>query len=440
MMLAVHQVVPSNQADFKTKLRKVSFWRASARVDESYLTSEAIDGTKVLVRFPCEDSDDYAVRRSITPTRNYIAGIIAKYRTAVFRHDPSRGDSPEVARLESDATGDGLPLNRFMEGVLESAQVDGIAMIAIASAAPSDEPLSAAQADAMGDASVLQLIRADSILEYETTSSGQLLWAMVLMSDMAGPFVRLFTAFDTQDARVRIEHGRATIVSLSEPVPHGLAGIPCALVEPIAGSSQLAPMAELQRSIVNRLSLLSAELSDNTFTRFVLSNVQLPRDEGGNVAPLQWGHKRIWTFEDQATLSRMGADVSQAASIRDAIADDEQALYRVAGVGASYVISGQQQSGVSRLVALEDFSVQCDALATAIERAENYILGLIHSAIGQEFTPTQYSRDFLESSYGEAVTRLRDALELLPPDDPRRAQMIDIFLAQHFTLGDQPGA
>ena len=109
-------------------------------------------------------------------------------------------------------------------------------------------------------------------------------------------------------------------------------------------------------------------------------------------------------------------------------------MYRIAGLGATYQLEGQSQSGVSKLVELEDFVIIANNLVDTLEFAENYLLNLMHIADGQDFIPTVYSRDFLETNYSQEVQRLRDVLELLQPEDPRREDLVSMFLSKHFEL------
>lgn len=437
--LVVNSNVLEDNSEFKSRLAKVQFWRNSALVNDKFLDSAYIDGTPVLIRFPCEESDDYKCRKQATSLRNYCSSIVTKYLTAVFRHDPTRAPSDVTDRLLGNADGSGQPLNRFMHDALYAAAVDGISVITVASndyTQEDIESLSAAQLEALGEENVLQLVKSDSIVHYKKLNN-KLVELLILLENEKGLFVRLYTPTDIQEAQVEMNSNlEIKVVSVSDPVPHNFDQIPAVLVEPVPGSSHISAIAELQRSIINKLSLLNAEIADHTFTRFVLSGIDIPANEkDGQPGALTWGHRRIWAFSEPGVkVDKLGSDTAQAASIRDTIAEDEKALYRAAGVGASYQIDGQQQSGVSRLIALEDFSILAGNLADAIEYADNYIVELLHQAESIEYMPTVYSRDFLETNYSEEVQRLRDVLELLPEADPRRDTLITAFIEKHFEV------
>jgi hypothetical protein len=183
---------------------------------------------------------------------------------------------------------------------------------------------------------------------------------------------------------------------------------------------------------------LKQEETDQTFTRWIISGIRVEDDNQSK--KLTWGSKRLVTLEQAAQVSRIGADKSQADSLRDSIKAEEDAMYYQAGFGRSNVANeASNVSGVALLIQREDFFNTCNLLKMAVENAENKILALIASKEGFEFTPSVYSDKFVADDSGEQLNKLRDTLALNIPQTFKNL-MIKNYIEQFFNVSDEDKA
>lgn len=432
------------------RISEIKYWRASERVDQHYLRSQAPDGHKVVLALTCESETDYSERIALTRRSNFIRPFARRYNQAVFRHQPQRTLTPTVERLLQDADGRGKPLDKLMTDALFEAQIAGQAAVVLEATTELPPDATVAQVADANEAFVLRLIKAENILAIGRSEEG-IEWVMLLFYDGDGDgetdktWVRLYTDFDTQDFMLR-DTNTLIVDEVLDPVPHGLEELPVAIIEPEPGSSQIAAWADVQRAIHNTDSFLRLELTTQTFTRWILTGVQGADEEDGlggvrKRPAIQWGSRRIFSFEDpNIKVERLSSDVSQADSLRDTIRGDTEDLYRLAGLQANYAIDGQPQSGFSRLLQLEDFAVQADQLADSMEAAENKLLRLVAITESTEEPEVVYSRDFSEASFEASAERLEKLGGLIdaayPPETAAliRRELVGKLITQNFGI------
>ena len=378
-----------------------------------YTMGSAPDGP-IIHKLECEDTNiDYKNRCKQTPTRSYVSTILSKYNSAVFKNEPSRQASSEViAQLFVNADGYNNSIGSVMrKALLESQKYESIFLMADSSAADT-EILTIAQKQSSGIYPYIRSINAESVINYLEVED-KLIEAIVLLEDAEGNlFARWMNESDFID--IELEQKSLRVSSIGEAYGHGYMDIPLVEIEPF-DSAQALPIAYSQRTIVNILSLLQQELTDSVFSKYILSGVRLPEDESGGSKKINWSGKRMVVLEDAAAnLQLLGADHGAADSLRKEIEQEETQMYYSAGFGKPNV-EPTNVSGLSRLIALEDFFNVCNALKTAIEQAENKIGELIASKEGVEWIPTVYSTKYIADDNGEALQKLRDLLALPMP-------------------------
>lgn len=394
--------------DYAEELQEIDFFNLSYEAKGiDYTLGEAPDG-EIIHRFDCEEKNDYNQRRKQTPTRSYVSTILNKYTSAVFRNEPIRFlDSDTLNLLYKDSDLLGTPLNVLMKKACKIAQIEGCSFLLADSTVAEGEIKTVAQAQQSGQRSFIRVLKRESVLNY-IEADDVLLEALVMFNDENGErFVRYM------DREVFIDimiDDKMVVQSVSEPYLHGYSNIPLVELEPF-DYPQSEPIAYSQRAIVNTLSLLKQEEVDQTFTRFVISGVRL--EDNDQNKKLTWGSKRLVTMESTATVSRIGADKSQADSLRESIKEEENSLYYQAGFGRSNVADQATNiSGTALLIQREDFFNNCNLIKLAVEGAENAILSLIAGKEGFDFTPSVYSDKFVQDDNGDALNRLRDLLAL----------------------------
>jgi len=225
------------------------------------------------------------------------------------------------------------------------------------------------------------------------------------------------------------------VKEVSEPYSHGYASIPLVEIQPFDVPQSQLP-ADSQRNIVNILSLLQQEITDHTFTKHILSGVRIPQDEDGTKQKISYGSKRMIVLEDSgAKLDTIGSDVSQADSLRKQIELEETNLYYASGFGRPNV-EPTALSGTSRLIAMEDFFINCDALKNAIEVAENKILAIIGSKENGEVTETAYISKYVADDAGEDLQKLRDLISLPLPNTFKQLAIRD-YVNKFYNVSDE---
>lgn len=399
--------------DYKEEQKQREFLEVSYDAQGlEYTMGKAPDGN-IIHKLECEEIKDYEARCKQTPTRSYVSAILNKYNSAVFKNEPSRqASSSVIEELFKNADGYGNSINSVMrKALLESQKFESIFLLADSSAADT-EILTIAQKQSSGVYPYIRSINAESIVDYVEVED-KLLEALVLLEDAEGNlFCRYMNDMDFVD--IELNQKTLQVTSIGEAYAHGYPSIPLVELEPL-DNAQALPIAYSQRTIVNILSLLQQELTDSVFSKYILSGVRLPEDDNGSSKKISWSGKRMVVLEDQgANLQLLGADHGAADSLRKEIEQEETQMYYSSGFGKP-TVEPTNLSGLSRLIALEDFFNTCNALKTAIEQAENKIGELIAFKEGTEWISTVYSSKYLADDNGEALLKLRDLLALPMP-------------------------
>ena len=420
----------SNYEQIKTK---VKFWQSSYKVDEDYLDGENARGEHILVQLPCEELRDYEIRKKISETRNYTGPIVNKYVGSIFRTWPDRSDDSIFEDFNETIDGG---IHSFMRDTTTQMLIQGRVGVGIGINNEEDELYT------------LKLFNNEDILNVETEENKPIAVLVNLVYDKNNNegTARYYDKDFYQDIKYEGPPLKAKILEVGKLIEHGMADLPFIIVEPILGSSFVSPIANSQVKIINLLSLLSVEIVDNTFTRWIISGV---RDLENDVVPVEgvlqdkkpitWSTKRIMTFEEtEVTPHRLGADTNQATSIRESVKEAEEHLYRAAGVGANYNIeSGGEQSGLSRLVQLEDFSIIANHIIQTIQKLENQILEIVATTNDQEYIPTTYSTDVLDEKWSEEIAKIRDIREFSLVNDKLIAYLLYKLIGSEFDIPEE---
>jgi len=405
--------LPIDIKAYQAKVKAAEYLRLSYRpIGILYTQGWAPDG-RIIHKMECEEKEDWNIRTSQTPTRHYVATVINKYNSAVFRNEPTRDEGSIVDTLYADADGFGSPLNTLMRNALKASQIDGVSYLLADSTASDTQILTIAQRNSSGVRPYIRLLKVENILHIEQIEN-IITEAIVLLVDENGnTFARYMDSTDFID--MVIDEKNMMVKEVSEPYSHGYASIPLVEIQPFDVPQSQLP-ADSQRTIVNILSLLQQEMTDHVFSKFILSGVRVPQDDSGTQQKITYGSKRMIILEDSgAKLDLLGADHGSADSLRKQVEIEETNLYYASGFGRPNV-EPTALSGTSRLIAMEDFFINCDALKNAIEVAENKILAIIASKESGEVTETAYISKYVQDDAGEELQKLRDLLALPLPN------------------------
>ncbi len=404
-----------------------AFWRASYRCGRTYITGVDALGETVLVRHEREQDDSFRRRQRCAKPRNYCGPITRQYNDFVFRREATGRDqetNPVYQQLLVDADGRGTPLVKLMRGALKRAQIEREVYILPDSTKPAGAAMTQAQAQAAKVRTVIRVIGADSVLWWRDLD-GVLVEALVLFTDAQGvEFARWYGPSTTMDVALRQDEKAGQVVaSLGAEVKHPYGPCPLERLRPLfddsddsdasPGESQIAPLAELQQDVANKLSLLDSELYDSTFSQWIASGVDKAR-----VGPLDMGNTRVICLPDPASrFDCVGADPAQANTLREVIADIVRELYRIAEISAGNPTeAGAPESGIAKAFKFNGLAANLSALADACEAAENGVMRRIFLALSLGESPAvDYPGDFDSPDFAaelETVIRVTAASTL----------------------------
>lgn len=354
-------------------------------------------------------------RRMLSVFKNFCRPILCHFNDFVFR-------SPLVQRDESnapwqefvrDVDGQGADMQNVMRGVLLTAAKLGRGFVLMQTNRLPDQPIiNLAQQREAGIRQIALEISPLNVLDWRRDERGHMTSALV--QDTATR-AALYSADTVQ--LITLDNG--VVSSIRQ-----LSSRMMLLIEakPFGGVSQIQDIAEVNRQIYNLDSLLRAELYGSHFTQHVVFGVVPAQIDDATLGT----YRLITIGPADARMERIGADTSQAASIREAIADDIREIYRIAGLrSGDPTTTATPQSGVSKAFDFHEIDAQLGAIADEAERVEG-VIGELFNALGGGSRPerTQYPDTFAVSDLSEELRRTLDVLaEPMMPREVKRRQL-----------------
>jgi hypothetical protein len=406
--------------DYDEMIRNMVFWENSVEVNKDYYETIDPNGNKVLKKFTCEEEKvDFKFRKSISSPRNYMGGILQKYLSCSFKVSPTRSENEFYDNVDLV----GSDMNEFMlHKVWESAVYGASYMMPDSTA--SDPSLSEAQKRQIGARSFIRSIETENVINW-VDYLGHLQEVIVLLEDVQ---LNQFALWFDNENMCRIElDNRGKVTSIGDVVPHGYSQMPVVRMLPFDTDESFVAAGSLsQMTLNNLLSLEKTELFSNTFTRFFLKGIRTNTDDE-QMQKVTWGTNRLIVSDSEtAAITPLGADPSQAQSIRDSIKGEEESLYRIYHLVNTQIQAGTAPSGYSIVLSREDFNAICATFTKTAERAENTIAMLLNETESLGLDTVVYSREFIEPSKQEKILEMRDILSLPIPED-MKAQEVENF-------------
>jgi hypothetical protein len=420
--------VLAKHPEYKAQKQRRSFWRSTAKCTADHVHDTDARGYPIIHRFDCESVKTYNKRKQRTKPRNHSGPVEKKFNDFVFRNEitrPSEMD-PQLQELYNDCDLYGTAINDYMKKAMFRAQIDGVRGILPDSTGPSDgRILTKAQAMYEGERPFLRDIDADNILNWSMVDCF-LTEVIILFQDQDGkPFAKYYNeeiCFDIILSPIG-RSGEYRVDGVSEPIPHGYAPyMPLILIRPTEWESHIAPLAEVQQGITNLLSLLNQQIYTKTFTKYLLSGLKLAKDDEGDAQPptkFEWEDDTVMAVKDQGvTKVDLGSDVSQTEMILTVISNEEENLYRTAGLSAPNPLkTGQPESGIAKAFSFNNLEVELKSLSDTAEAAENGLLKRLWVAYGKpgEPEPTIYDDKFEAPDLAEELADLKGARDVSLP-------------------------
>lgn len=412
--------------------QKWNFWELSAKVNSDYLEGKDDKGSKIIKPFSaCEKKEDYADRVKRTNVRNLIAPALNQYRGVIFRNDPERDE--RISDIIENADGRGSSLNKIMQKSASHSLVYGIGPLLLENSVGG--VLSLAQAREVGETQRIIAVDPYAMINWNIVDD-YLIECIINFVDSEGkPFARYYNDTIVQD--IILDEKGKKVVGIGEEIEHGYSSIPVSLTQfEFDNESFVEPLAQIQMSINNLLSLVSEELYQHAFSRFILSGVEgfqnMTKEEQESLI-MNVSSRRLMILPSEAKLDRLGSDIQQADNIRKSIEQDQEQFQKTAGMVSDQV--GMQASAEARELARENFNVVATTIIEGIENSENYILSLYGESLGIDIQKSYYSRSFEAPRFQEEINQLRDilALNFGERDLDIKSRAIDEFDKKFFT-------
>lgn len=422
---------------FETDVQRWDFYDVCYRGGVLFKRGRDAEGELILIQHPKEFDAKFAKRKAYTPTLNYTRPVVDKYNAAVTRQEPTRSetDSEDFKAFVAECDLHGRDLNRFLQAQLRYAQTLGDYWTGVLTP---DTPRAVSVFHRRANGELPYCISVDPRLVVDEEWAGGELIRIVIKHTMSSKH-----GFDEAEA-VRVffrEWRRETITTYGQAVAGGdiaKTGIednPYAASEcPIPffrlrifgeGEAQISQVAELQKSILNVTSLLIEELYQIVFTRvYIMLDPTAPKDSIEEIRNQVNGPGQAIVGRGITSATHLGPS-NAAQYLREERDRLIKEIYRISGLSGGDVVEKRvAESGVKKLLDVQDAEEMATTLAQAATEHENQILGCAASLVGEkpeEWARTQYGRDFSIFSLTAEIERAFKILDqkMLPLDFKR---------------------
>lgn len=402
-----------------------SFWRVSDRADSSYQDQYDARGMRIMPPHARESESAYATRLNKAIARPYVRPIINRYNDHATRQPVERPDGGDAYNLWlRDVDGMMTNMDEFLARTGRMAQIEGTSAVLMDDTRTGDS-----QADQTGGV-VSRLIHADQILNWREWQ-GEIQEALILLEDPNGVMFLWYVGPDyVQRINIKqptrrqrnlvsirgisspLSFSRIEVTSFDEQEPHNWLGVPVKRVWPFRSDSECAgdtsqagPIAESQKRLANFESYLREEIEGATFTWNVLSGV-----DSDQVKDISIGVAKFMCLPDPgSSAQRLGADASQAASIRESITQEVRELYRVAGLSPGDPLQASApESGVAKAFAFNEIEATLSKLTSSLQQTENWMTAQWTEATGSQYPgeakwPTKFDTPNLTTELERAI-------------------------------------
>lgn len=382
--LIVGKTLPEHD-DYTRQKRMRDFWRRSDRVRFDFADGADASGYAIMPQHERETADRYRRRARQATPRKYAGSIVDRFNDHVTRIPAVRPEATgPYADFVADADGAGTTLATLMRKGVRRAQVEGVEYL-LADSNVAGVYATAAEEMAAGKRQVVRRIGADQVVWWRAWQ-GSVTEAIILMEDEEGaPFAWAVTPSTSQRIFLKLTDSKALrITAVDAPASHVYGGCPLVRVWPnftdddAAGDdSQIAPLAECVKRIVNIESWLYEEHQYGTFTTPVFLGVAPEQVRDASVGP----GMGLCLPGDGVSIDKLGSDPAQADSLRQSLEAERRELYRIAGLSpGNPTEAGQPESGVAKAFAFNEVEAKLSAIADVAEAAENRIVFLLSNA------------------------------------------------------------
>lgn len=422
----------------------------------SYQGGEEYRAAGYLRKYLNEDAapgDQYRLRLMNTPLDNHCRTVVSAYRAFLFRTTPTRVfgnqlENPDVVSFLKDSDLDGRSIDSFIQMVNDYISVYGTMWILVDK--PAYQAGSRAEELALGIRPYVAAYAPSAVLDWsyrrDITGRMVLYHVKVVEEDNSDTMVikcwypdRIEkyviekygfnasigsgTAIGTENV-VSFDMLKVKTILSAEEIPNPLGMVPfiCAIDEMSRtrgiGISDLADVADLQRSIYNKLSELEQGIRISNHPSIVKtvdvqasagagSVINMPEDLRGDLKPY--------------LLQPSGSSVD---AILSSIRHDVEAIERITHLSAIRAVNGTPMSGVALQTEMQMLNSRLADKAQMLEELENKIWDLFWT--WSDITPPEEFKIIYEKSFDlrdkhSDLELLNKALPLVPTNEYQKA-------------------
>ena len=405
--------------DYTKRKRRFDFWELSYCGGPDYKSGKDADGQNIFVDHEQESDKGTTRRKRLSVYRNYCRPVVQKYNNYIFSNPVSRPVMQDTTfkDFSDDVDLSGTTFADFIKHSGLWAAVLGQWFV-LAESTKSDEGKTLAQAQVESDRLYFIDIDPRRVVNWEMLGGK---YTSLLIDFPDESKARLYTDEKITTIDIDIKTKQVAKITVEQ---NDFGQIPvevCCVLED--QQSQLADIAEVNKSLFNLDSLMREELQKQTFTQWFAT---IPRTSEDGQKPkledMSFGGRKIIFFEmqkdDTVTFTKLTSDVSQAESIRSSITADIAEIYRLAGLQNPDVIQNTE-SGRALKLRLNDTALNAASIADRIEKFENRLIKLwsigMNPTAPQEFGASDFPEDFNSE---DLITDLESTLQVLDSDLP----------------------
>ena len=390
---------PPCHPEYIAKTRLWAWLQASYDGGAGYMDAKDPNGKSVLIGHEAESPKSFERRKRSTPYKNFCRPIVEKFLAFVFGAGPTRDTQEQFASWCEDVDLAGTELEDFIEDTMRASRTLG-AWFLLIDTDKINPQMTVAQAKNAGTQMFLQHVHPARVIDWADDDS----WLLAMHEEAGGTTLRLWDAHDVESWSI---DDKGKVDAPLGVIEHGWPACP---LRRVRGKSLIQDVALLNMSYVNVDSVLREELARQTFTQYMLFGIS--SDDVSDASGSMMGPRRLLCINKSAQdlkLERLGADSSQAQSLRDTMEQDRKEIYNLVGLRPPDMETGPESGRALRIRQADTFAL-AERLSDDACNTETWVTLMWSKAVGIQVEEPRYPESFEE----EALTdQLKMALDMV---------------------------
>ena len=392
----------------------------------SYLGGQTYKQGHYLRKYWGEDGapfDAYAARLDVTPLDNHLKSTVDIYRSYLWRNHPNRllgavRNNPFVQAFVKDTDLNGQSIDSFMKTALDWAMVLGHMWISVDR--PAQSTVSAQEEIELGIRGYVNLYTPQMVpdWEYEKHASGKRVLKYLKVYEMIASDMHIIKEW-YQDrvvksvVKVDPQTGEYNEIINQQTYPNTLGKIPFVYMAPQQSptnemcESMLADVADMQRSIYNKLSELEQTIRMSGHPSLVKTAETSATGGAGGIVTIP-------EDLDPGLYPKLLQPNGSVQSILDAVNHDVDSIDKMTHLGAVRAVKGSGMSGEALKTERQLLNSKLSDLADIAEETERKIWDLWFEWMDinkpEDFS-IEYYKTFETRDVGYELDILKSALE-----------------------------